>query len=376
MAVDGRFECINWFSMKLLSWNIRGMGKAEKLGRIKKLLKDRHIDVIFQETKKAVIFDIDVRRLWGSRNIEFMSVDSEGTTGGLLCIWDPAVFTLSGCCCNRSWSGFILYQKLKHLKLILKSWNIELFGNIHSKIKSLEEELHALDIIVEEKALVASEKSRRKVVRDEMWKLYRMIEWIWVKQQVLHHFKTQFIESWVKRPILGGVFNTIEADYVSQHLVAEFSATKVLAAIKDCNNNKAPGPDRFNLLCYWKFWKVMKPNIIQFFKEFHSNSRLTYGINNTFITLIPKLENPVGLSNYRPISLMGSIYKILAKVLSHRLKSVLSSIIGETQAAFIGGRNILDGVFIANKVVDGWKKAKKPGLILKLDFEKTYDSVN
>lgn len=73
---------------------------------------------------------------------------------------------------------------------------------------------------------------------------------------------------------------------------------------------------------------------------------------------------------------MGSIYKILAKVLSHRLKSVMPSTIGDTQIAFIERRNIIDGVFIANEVVDGWKKAKQQGLIIKLNFEKAFDSVN
>ncbi|XP_028052094.1 uncharacterized protein LOC114256638 [Camellia sinensis] len=181
----------------------------------------------------------------------------------------------------------------------------------------------------------------------------------WVKFEVHQHFKKQFAEDWVTRPVLEGVYKTIGLDYVSQHLISKFSEAEVLAAIKDCNSNKAPGPDGFNLLCYQKFWKVMKPKIMQFFADFHSNSKLTYGINSTFISLIPKVDNPTSLSEFRPISL-----------------PILSSIIGETQTAFIGGRNILDGVFIANEVVDGWKKSKKLGIILKLDFEKAFDSVN
>ncbi|XP_028116485.1 uncharacterized protein LOC114314229 [Camellia sinensis] len=51
-------------------------------------------------------------------------------------------------------------------------------------------------------------------------------------------------------------------------------------------------------------------------------------------------------------------------------------IISEAQSAFLSGRTILDGVLIANEVVDGWKKAKRKSLILKLDFEKAYDSVD
>ncbi|GMP55749.1 hypothetical protein CsSME_00020479 [Camellia sinensis var. sinensis] len=277
--------------------------------------------------------------------------------------------------------------------------------------------------MAEDRAMLDSEKLRRRMVRQEVWKLYRMVEWLWhqksrlnwtlngdrntrffhvsanlrqsrsllnsitingvsheepsrVKHVVFQHFKTHFDEDWTKRPVLGGVFKTIEADSVSHFLVPEFTETEVLAAIKDCNSNKAPGPDGFNMLCYQKFWKILKHEIMQFFKEFHQNSRLTYGINSTFITLIPKLENPINLSDYRPISLVSSLYKILAKVLTHRLKPVLPTIIGETQTTFIGGRNIIDGVFIANEVVDGWKKAKKQGLILKLDFEKAFDSVN
>lgn len=115
---------------------------------------------------------------------------------------------------------------------------------------------------------------------------------------------------------------------------------------------------------------------MHFFREFHQNATLVSGLNSSFIALIPKVDSPSSLSEYRPISLIGSLHKILAKVLSNRLKQMMPQIIREAQSAFLGGRNILDGILIANEIFDGWRKSNKKGLVLKLDFEKAYDSVN
>ncbi|XP_028052395.1 uncharacterized protein LOC114256899 [Camellia sinensis] len=79
----------------------------------------------------------------------------------------------------------------------------------------------------------------------------------------------------------------------------------------------------------------MKGEIIQLMHEFHTNEKLSRGINSSFIVLIPKKDNPIGLGDYRPISLVSSVYKVLAKVLSRRLKRVLPSVISEVQSAFV-----------------------------------------
>lgn len=130
------------------------------------------------------------------------------------------------------------------------------------------------------------------------------------------------------------------------------------------------------MVCFQKCWKIFKSDIMQFFKDFHRHAKLVKGISSSFITLIPKKDYPVTLLDYRPISLIGSMYKILTKVLANKMKKVLPRVVSSVQSAFLKGRNILDGVLIANEVVEWWKMSHKQGVILKLDFQKAYDSVN
>jgi hypothetical protein len=115
---------------------------------------------------------------------------------------------------------------------------------------------------------------------------------------------------------------------------------------------------------------------MRFISEFHRNGKLTKGLNSTFIALIPKVDSPQRLNDFRPISLVGSLDKILAKLLANRLRIVIGSVISETQTAFVKDRQILDGILIANEVVDEARRLKKELLLFKVDFEKAYDSVD
>lgn len=92
--------------------------------------------------------------------------------------------------------------------------------------------------------------------------------------------------------------------------------------------------------------------------------------------LIPKGEARQGLNDYCPISLIGRVYKVIAKLLAKRLKGILHKVIDEDKSAFLGCRNMLDSVIVANEVTHEARRKKKATLIFKVDFEKAYDSID
>lgn len=79
----------------------------------------------------------------------------------------------------------------------------------------------------------------------------------------------------------------------------------------------------------------MGPDFIKVFKEFYDNGVLNKGLKHSFVTLILKREGPFKLTHYRPIRLIGCVYKLIEKVLAERLKEALIEIIGESQGTFV-----------------------------------------
>ncbi|GKA84311.1 RNA-directed DNA polymerase, eukaryota [Tanacetum coccineum] len=109
--------------------------------------------------------------------------------------------------------------------------------------------------------------------------------------------------------------------------------------------------------------------------HFFENRTFSKGCNSSFIALIPKVSDAKFVNEYRPISLIGSVYKVVTKIMANRLSMVIAGIVSDSQSAFVAERQILDGPFILNEILHWCKRKRKKAMFFKVDFAKAYDSV-
>ena len=159
-------------------------------------------------------------------------------------------------------------------------------------------------------------------------------------------------------------------------LEVPFSLEEVQSTLSNLNGDKAPNPDG-HTLAFWQFsWDIIKEDVMRMLQEFHETGKFVRSLNTTFIVMNLKKEGAEDFKDLRPISLVGSLYKLLAKVLANILKKVMNSLVNEAQNPFLGGGKILDASLIANEVIDSMVKKKEKGILCKLDIENEYDRIN
>ncbi|GJT52692.1 RNA-directed DNA polymerase, eukaryota [Tanacetum coccineum] len=281
--------------------------------------------------------------------------------------------------------------KLKFLKLRIRGWYADYRNNTKGVFVKFKEELRVLDEAIDKgngsdeivtkrlevlnklqhaSKVQASEVAQKAKIKwsvegDENMKFFHgmlnkkrsqlnirgvMINGTWtdkpdtVKQEFFHHFRSRFDKPSDHRARIDMCFpNSLSTDQ-QEDLERMVSKEEVKRAVF--------GGSRVAWYGYNTLW----------------SDGFTFGFYRHFWSTI---ENDV----FEAVNLIGSMYKIIAKILTNRLVGVLGDIVNEVQSAFIAERQILDGPFILNEVMQWCRMKKKQALIFKVDFEKAYDSV-
>ncbi|GJT61251.1 RNA-directed DNA polymerase, eukaryota, reverse transcriptase zinc-binding domain protein [Tanacetum coccineum] len=260
--------------------------------------------------------------------------------------------------CDDSNAMISMMKKLKYLKLKIREWNK---GNMKN-MKNVKEK-HKRDLEALERTIDKGEGTDE--VADAMMEVVKSLQNI---------DKLQALEMAQKAKVDIRYPNTISLDQQAD-LELNVSKEELKRAVWDCRTDKSPGLDGFTFGFYRRFWKIIENDVFEDVKQFFTYGDILKGCNSCFIALIPKIPDANLVKDFRPISLIGSLYKIIAKIMVNRLVGVLGDIVNEVQSAFIADRQILDGPFILNEVLQWYKLKKKQSLIFKVDFEKAYDSV-
>ncbi|KAL2898836.1 LINE-1 retrotransposable element ORF2 protein [Bienertia sinuspersici] len=181
-----------------------------------------------------------------------------------------------------------------------------------------------------------------------------------------------------RKPVLREVVQngTVVNEEHKASLTNPFSPADVKKIVFSLNGDKAPGPDGFGAHFFKHNWDIIGEDTTKAILSFFESGRLLKEVNNTFISLVPKVACPQDVTEFRPIACCNTIYKIITKLLCLRLKEVLPDLISENQGAFVHGRYIVHNIMVCQDLVRKYgRKNVSPSCMIKLDLRKAYDTV-
>ncbi|GKV50005.1 hypothetical protein SLEP1_g56723 [Rubroshorea leprosula] len=312
------------------------------------------------EILKSVSKDLKVIE-WGPKPFRFFDswLEQEGYSKLIKEVWNDTQI--------QGWAGFRLKEKLKTTKEFLRKWRKNLIPALDLRINNATSDIAKIDMKGEETQLTKEEIERRREAFIQIWESLKSKEsmkhqksrkaWVaqgdantrffhncvkgrWrrtemnsiqikgvqtrdanrMKEEIACYFEELYAEVKKDKPRLDGLgFKQLTRED-NDILISSFSEEEIKAAVGECDSSKAPGPDGFNFRFVKSKWDVIKADVVRFLQEFQANGKL-----------------------------VRAMCKILAKLLANQLKKALENIYGEQQMAFLKGRQLMDGVVIANE---------------------------
>ncbi|CAI5465382.1 unnamed protein product [Closterium sp. Yama58-4] len=162
----------------------------------------------------------------------------------------------------------------------------------------------------------------------------------------------------------------------AKELEADWTEEEVKMAFQAMAARKSPGSDGLPKELFEANWDTLGGSLMALAEDFASIASLPAETKEAVTILLHKKGDRDSLNNYRPITLLKSSYKVLARVVANRIKRVLHQVISPEQYGFIPGRRLSDAVALVADVIDAAKHGSEDWYLLLVDFQKAFDSVS
>ncbi|KAL2252275.1 UNVERIFIED_CONTAM: hypothetical protein Sindi_0022200 [Sesamum indicum] len=203
-----------------------------------------------------------------------------------------------------------------------------------------------------------------------------------IAQEFVDYYKSLLGTEAHTLPVDNGVFEwgPILFPEHTAELCLAVTPLEVKDAIFHISDNKAPGPDGYPSCFFNKAWDIVGDQVCRAVLDFFRSGRMLRQLNHTIIVLVTKSDHSTYVADYLPISCCNVIYKAITKIISDRLAPTLEHLIDRCQAAFVGGRNITDNIFLAQEMVRQYSRNSRkwisPRCTINVDLRKAFDSVS
>ncbi|KAJ1704421.1 hypothetical protein LUZ63_004200 [Rhynchospora breviuscula] len=313
---------------------------------------------------------------------------------------------------------FAQYSLIMHN---LNSWHKSNFSHVQINLTNAKTFISLFDSLEEARNLTSLEFKLRTLLREHAFHLANIIESRWHQRARVQWLKcgdrnTRFFHATASAKLRKKCINLLEVDgqaitnpneilhaftvfyqkllgstsatypcsidtlYGDRPLLSELAAPftqfEIKKAVCKLSGNKASGPDGLpNEFAKLK-WDTIHVDLVEAFNNLHRGSLNLQELNLAHITLLPKQQNATSLIDYRLISIINYLPKLISKVLAIRLTHHIKDLVSSSQSGFIKGRKLQENFLGAREIVCHLVKCKQPAILLKLDFFKAFDTVN
>ncbi|GJW99432.1 RNA-directed DNA polymerase, eukaryota, reverse transcriptase zinc-binding domain protein [Tanacetum coccineum] len=176
---------------------------------------------------------------------------------------------------------------------------------------------------------------------------------------------------------LGDIINLKLSCEDDEAMIVEVTDKEIKEVIFDIDPSKASSLDGYTSFFSKKAYKVIRKEVCLIIKELFSNGKLLGEVNATLIALVPKIDTPNKISDFRPIACCNVLYRCISKIITNRIKIGLNKVVNINQSAFIPGRHIQDNILLTQELLRGYdRKQGAKRCAIKIDIQKAYDTAS